>query len=413
MASHVFKDSLEAVEVDFSTLPDVVWLAVLKLLPVTDVYHTCITCRRLYDLFDNPAVWRTASLTISASDVGVDVVESMPQGQKIMAGKFGHFFENVSIEARLVSDRLEEETGQVLAELSRKWHLKFLKLRLMPAPFERCSVLLAVLNTVLMHAPDLRMLAFAVSRSQACEEAPLCLRLLDCALSDEWSFRQLTALHLYWLPDDEIKEDNPVQPLTLASPTVTLVSRLASLQHLLLRSFNISDQLLHALSAADRCRLRSLSVSVLDSSFDDRHPPEVSSAAWAEVASACPALEVRVIVKELVSQSALERLFKPETPVVSVEFPRKCFFDGAKNVTDLIAFSIQFSASLKSLVCSENCVGGTACDEALVALVSACSKLRCLVYNGGVSCQAMARLERLDRPWRRLQVGQKESSSGH
>nr|KAG5699662.1 hypothetical protein BaRGS_005110 [Batillaria attramentaria] len=350
-----------------------------------------------------------SEVVCDASNGGKSVEERLPHGQKVMARMFGHFFERVSIEARLVSDQLEEETDEILTELTQNWQLKFLKLRIMPAPCEGCTVLLSILRKVLRRATGVQMLVFAVSRYQNCEEAPLCVQLLE-AVADSSSFTELTALHLYWLADEEIEEAIS-SPLSLP-PTVELVSKLPALQHLLVRSINLSNRLLQELSARGRCRLRSLSVSVLALSFDDRFTPEVSSAAWAEVTSACPDLEVHCIVKELVPESELDRLFKPESPIVSLQFHKKCFFDGPKHCLELVSFSEKFASSMKSFICSEDCDSSVFCDGALVSMVTACTELQHLVFNGGIQSKTIMHLASLERKWRRFEFTERKIATG-
>ncbi len=84
--------------VDFSLLPDVVWVRVLSFLDLTDRARVAATCHTLNDVFNHPSLWHTVVIQILA-DASTNVSRNviMPEKYLRMIQRFGPFFQDLSL----------------------------------------------------------------------------------------------------------------------------------------------------------------------------------------------------------------------------------------------------------------------------------------------------------------------------
>ena len=407
----------EAVLPDFSTLPDVVWVAVLQMLTLPDRYHLSLTCSKLYSLFSHPSTWKFVTLDLRGEH---DCDGTMPSDrglilpwQRVMVEKYGRCFQELTL--CLETFELHPECYGVLRSLTKTGGERcVINIYVIPGDqiFHDLSTIKGPSVYTLME--DLSCLSGNLHLDVTCSEVSedMYNDVFRCSSSD------LRCKHLRSLaiPYSDYSEEELVEHTSLGdglqyteTPTAVLVSRFPCLQHLTLSGSQFSDELLYALAdmSSRRCQLRTIRITGEFKLFDYLHVFDVcdlSSEAWRQLTLSSPHLEVTCCFQRLYF---LDHIFKPETPLVSIEIDS--LGEKLKFPSKFLSFCVDHCDTLESLkyIVEEE---ENACDDPhpgelpLVSIAIGCPKLVRLDYGGIIRMADIIKLAEMDRKWKTFAI---------
>lgn len=398
----------DKVTMDYSCLPNDVWLRVMELLCPRDRYRMARTCSLFHELFQHPSFWRRGFLDLTQAIRGEEgsVCLGLRRRSKLVAESFGYFFHHIRFHVPNCQVAIDDSTLELLTNLCESWTVKTVSL-VVSSYGTQCSVygrdtgkpscLHAAVN-VLKSARDLVELDLrqwpVTSDVLAEHERDLGI---DRVLADAATFPGLTSLDITW-------KFNPCSANSVVqrSPqtAVDLATKFRCLRHLSLRHVLLSETLLRELACgANRSPLRSLSVTCEYDEYSENNDvatqPQLSEAAWTLLKGSCPNLEVRLTVKAADLQ-LVEWALEAYVPVFSVDLTAY----GSPLSEEWLRPLTIWRDTLKALTVGGYYAGQMPCvDHLLVDLVTSCTKLQHLVYHGKISDSTVAHLASLGRKW--------------
>ena len=409
----------EAVLPDFSTLPDVVWVAVLQKLTVPDRYHLSLTCSKLYSLFPHPSTWKFVILDLPGER---DSDGTMTKGrglilpwQRVMVEKYGRCFQDLTL--CLQTFELHPECYGVLQSLTKTGGLRRCVINIYDLPGEQIFHDLSTSKgpSVYTLMEDLSScLSGNLHLDVTCSEfgRDMYEDIFRCSSSD------LRRKHLrsFALSFTDYNEDELAQPTFVGdavqyveAPTAMLVLRFPCLQHLTLIGCHFSDKLLYALAdmSSRHCKLRTIRITGEFRVFDyleEDDVCDVSSKAWRQLTLSCPHLEVSCYFQRLLF---LDKIFKPEAPLVSIEID--CLGDKLMDPSKFLSFCVDHCDTLESLKYGtegdfnvwENPFPGV---MPVLDIAIACPKLVRLEFGGLIRMVDVIELAEMDRRWKTFTI---------
>ena len=401
----------EAVLPDFSTLPDVVWVAVLQMLTLPDRYHLSLTCSKLYSLFSHPSTWKIVILELPGEH---DLDFTMTRGrglilpwQRVMVEKYGRCFQDLTL--CLETFELHPECYGVLRSLAKTGGLRRCVLDICDVPGDQIFHDLSRSKgpSVYTLMEDLSCLSGNLHLDVTCSwvNASMYNDVFRCSRSD----LRCKHLHSFAIPYSDDTEEELVEHTCLGdalrytqTPTAVLVSRFPCLQHLTLNGCHFSDELLYALAdmSSRRCQLRTITgeFKVFDY-IEEEDVCDLSSQAWNHLTLSSPHLVVFCYFQR---PYGLDKVFKPEAPLVSIEIDSL----GEKLISPskLLSFCVDHCDTLVSLKYSveeEIEVGDDLYPDELplVSIAIDCPYLVRLEYGGLIHRADVIKLAEMDRKW--------------
>ena len=403
---------------DFSTLPDVVWVAILQMLTVPDRYHLSLTCSKLYLLLSHPSTWKSVTLELPNQHCFDHDDMSRSRGmilpwQQVMVEKYGRCVQDFTL--RLEAFELHPESYGILQSLAKTGGLKRCVIQTSNVPdgqiFHDLSrskgpsvyTLMEDLSSCLSEHLHLDVTSSGVNAD-----------MYDDIIRRSSSDLRCKHLRSFTVPFSDYTEREIVDRTSLGhdlqdtqAPTSVVVSRFPSLQHLSLSECHISEKLLYALADMSNrcCQLSTLTIDFAACDSDEEDEVcELSSQAWSQLASSCPCLQVFCYFQR---PHKLDKIFKPEAPLVSIEIDSM----GEKLISPskFLSFCVDHCDTLESLKYSVeediNVFDDLYPDELpVVSIATYCPKLMRLQYGGLIHRADVIKLAEMDRRWEKFAI---------
>lgn len=366
---------------DLGTLPEIVWVQVLKYLDLKDRYCASIACHNVYRAFNHPTLWRSVTLDVHKSKRFVDKV-TVPKKNFHLLRKFGRIFKSVTFK---VHAPLNTDFGEWNAILGK--HQK---------EFNVSSVTFDVgglINTskaggVKILTGNLKPMVEVVRNSKRLKSLiikswPISDKLFSN--SDENVFeasmtndnrRELNQLDLFGCDAVFWSERRPLlPPMDL---THKMVEHFQNLTHLSMRSPMMSEDLITCLSR-DRQRLRELKIAINFIPDEDSFQlPKIRDSVWRDFASYNPLVQVHVLVLSRVPYLVLQQFLQASCPLHGIRFGQYVRSD--KECVSYLG--VNFTSTLESFEYHEEV---SDFEQELVTLVENTVPLRYLKYYGKIS----------------------------
>ncbi|XP_050417045.1 uncharacterized protein LOC126830668 [Patella vulgata] len=386
--------------VDYSQLPDVVWVNIMKYLTLGDRYRLSLTCHHLHGYFSHPSLWNYAYICMVGGNTNFHVCDTlMSEKCTKLIEIFGHLFQNVHIKIRGHFGQLDPESKVLLEGLSENCRLQVLTLEvgLMISSFH--------LHGNQPVNEDLASILKLVKKAHILKELnitswPMYPALLSDpdynifqVLRKNEKMKNLESLNMFWLKDCDWSERHPILP----SPelTTTIILGFRNLKRLSLRSPMLSEELFYELISPGRTRLQLLQIFVTYSVHDPQYQmPDIPSRLWVKLKEFHPNIAIECTVMSRITNFDLGILLKPEMPLESLTILRHAKCDGEL----LIALTEKFNETLKSLNCY---CDASKSDRELLNLAKKCRQLCKLVFHGDINLGTIMELADL-REWSKL-----------
>jgi len=393
---------------DLSSLPDPAWVNIMLRLSLADRGRVSQTCHTLNEVFNHPSVWFKVNITLlaSLSDCASTVNAYpliIPEKFTIMIRRFGAYFQDLTLKISGHVARIDQACEDVLTLLAETCRLKSLTLQVgelvsrsaMTLPLG--SAKLNVLATILRKAFRLQSLQLV---SWPMHPRTTDFDVLQC-LRDNEKIKELTDLSLFWC--DPASKQWMSLNACLPSPKRTLdtVKHFASLRYLKLCSSMINDEVLSELCQPRRVRLSRLGLLVTYIGNDRKLAyPRISNHVWKKLRTSCPSLTVELIFTNTFVHDELVSFLSSDIPLASVSFMKYSRYQN-----DTLAYIAEsYSKTLQAFHdFGDGC--DVDADSGLVTLVSRCSSLEVLVYNGKIKNTTVLQLARLrEQRWKAFQI---------
>ncbi|XP_013399664.1 uncharacterized protein LOC106165847 [Lingula anatina] len=396
---------------DFSDLPDVVWVQVLKKLSLSDRASVAATCHALNEAFNHPSLWHTVTVILRGTSKPVSLWYLDERGVNTglltveykylqLIKRFGSFFQNLSLLIQGYFNKVPPHVNEIVSELSARCRLETLTLQV-------GSIRTALENDGGLarsgrpKEEDLRVILSLLNNSYRLREFQL-LSWPSCnpnkypgldiiqSLCENEKLKQLEKLNLFY---DECKWSTVNAHLPSAERMVTTVQHFTYLSHLSLRLCMMSDELVKGLSKSGRTPLSNLKILV---TYSRHNPalaiPEIYSSSWSQLSQHSPELEVEITFLTRMPYVEKAALLKPEIPLTGLAFMTY------SNCTsqDILGITDKYSKTLKKLV---NFSFGEFFDEELITLVSCSSRMDSLVHLGEIYSNTIVQLAQL-KQWK-------------
>ncbi|KAK7489863.1 hypothetical protein BaRGS_00018885 [Batillaria attramentaria] len=405
-AAEMLHEEVESEGPDFSYLPETAWVRILEHLPMTDQYHVSITCSRLCHLFSHPALWKSAYLGLIGGEHNFHMSHAfMPNQFKRIVEHFGHLFQRLTIVISGHLVKFEEDTREILANLTKVCRLEHLVLQvgIVTSNFHRRGM--RPRQADLLSIVQLVSNAFRLKQLEIISW-PMYPEIFDKddtnvfeVMKKNPKLSNLESLRMFWMKNRHWSELAPLLP----SPdyTASLVSHFRALKHLALRSPMLSDELLSELASPSRTKLLSLQILVMYNLHNWAFRiPTLSSSAWLSLTTASPNLEVEFAIMSRVPDFELAGLLLPEVPVVAVKILKY----GRCSPQVMSSLREKYHKSLQSFVCYND---PTDCASQLVDLVKSCKKINSVVFHGQIHSQSVIEIVQQRHHWQEFEFLEK------
>ncbi|XP_023217047.1 F-box only protein 33-like [Centruroides sculpturatus] len=318
----------------WSTLPSIIIIEILSLLPLKDRLNASRVCRSWRDCLFHPSLWRRVVFRVNSC---VDQNESC----RFLVNNFGRFTRNVVIELNSLNPKDVRECKDILDVLTYNKNLERLSMKPNSCRLEWIEDDLGQEDNLLdMYITSLEQIICNAHRlkhmSLGCIEELLNHSDLFLTLLSQHQFKSLQSLHLA-----SIKED-PEHYALLDLPINTF-EVFGNLQYLSIDYDYVSDCLLYNLSKSRNKSLRHLNIHV--HGIDTEHPGTTDNA-WKQLKNLSPQLEVTMTLLHSHDPSTvLQDIFHPSMPLAHF----RAFFSSGLDAELLDDVAILNCNTLKSI----------------------------------------------------------------
>ena len=378
---------------DFSELPDVVWVKTFSYLSLHDQRQLASTCTALRNVFNHPSLWSNQTIYIMGQDYSWTRGTSFGASHYLqLAKRYGKYFQNLTIIILGHLQELTPEWEQLFTEVGEQCRLESLTLevgRLTSRPFRiyglapKQTAVKAIISFV---RNAFRMRHIHVRSWPMFEEI---YENRECnifkAMMANPKMKDLESLSVFMTDKTELEWSERRPILLTPEATIELVTHFNYLTHLGLRSPMITTQLIDVLADPTRTRLQVFDIFVHFLS-PDNYPgfkiPSIPSSSWTKLNQRCPELKVDVTIFLRVSHLDLANMIKPEVPVTSLTFMKYSGID--PYILNSISTSHYRTFTKFYSYCDSSGI-----DAELVEMVTKCKGLSEFVYHGELSVETV------------------------
>lgn len=364
-------------------LPLEVIVHILDFLSLVDKYRASMTCRIMYEAFNQPSLWRTYELTILPTMFCSRHHEesfNVPNKTRLLVEKFGKYIQFLTISV------IGHITGltkwhSVLLELGKQCRLEKLVLEVgkmttvldldrKPPPEQDLIILLSFIdNAFRMKSLDIK--SWPIFSQTMLNENQNIFK----ALIKNSKLKDLEHLDLFWPYQSRMwSERRPVLPN--CHVILDIVKHLAKLKELGIRSTMLSNELIEELADPRRSSKLSLLKILVSSATDDDEfeTTRRSSVLWKQLRKVNPNVGVEYHLMTRMTNSQLSDTLPVDCPVSKVVFLKWARMD-SQLIESLI---MKYSSTLQSL---QIYCDATEIDNALLKMVEECKLLNSLLIS--------------------------------
>ncbi|KAK7106323.1 F-box/LRR-repeat protein 21-like [Littorina saxatilis] len=367
---------------DFSHLPDLVWVSVFQLLSLADRFRLSQVNWFFNTLFHDGAVWRQATISFTKALVhGYFYMArdklTLPETDKKLARKFGHFYRDVTLRVRGRPEEMEDDTRQILSHLLQTWRLETLTLDIGDREWGNRYQGVESINETLLTSVVLVLREATSLRALHVLHWPHSYLIND----DTHQLHQmLSAAECHKLKSLRLPRTSENSVSTLPAPgelAVSVVSKFRCLRHLHVTSDMLSDALFKALVKSRDVRLEQMSVEVNGFWSTGFLEHLLSPLPWSTLTACNPEFVVAMTISADVPEFAFAQFLVPEIPLVGITFDINCHCYRK-------AFQLmhQYCDTLRSFRCFSD---PQDCELELLDMVRTCTHLQHLLYHGDIS----------------------------
>ncbi|ESO94619.1 hypothetical protein LOTGIDRAFT_205446 [Lottia gigantea] len=389
-------------DVDYSKLPCVVWVNIMKYLSLNDRYQLSVTNRYLYEYFSHPSLWSKAYIKMIGGYTNFHICSTLMSDKCVkLIQTFGHLFQNLHIQIDGHFGQMEEQHKLLLQSLAKNCRLQVLTLEVglmisrfhlegnLPENEDLASILLLVQNATRLK--ELNIISWPMYPALLQNPSYNIFQVMK----NNDKIKSLESLNLFWMKECSWSERHPILPS--AKFTEKIVHNFKNLKRLSLRSPMLSEELIIELITPGRAKLDVLQIFITYSAHHEQYQmPHISGESWDVLKSVHPTLEVDCTIMSRIGEDVLGILLKPEVPLKSLTILRhsKCGSELLLPIAD------KFHNNLKSFICHCDASG---VDEPLVQLVASCSLLTELVFYGEIYVTTLMKLaEFRGKAWKKF-----------
>ena len=390
--------------VDFSDLPETVWVKILSFLSYSTRCHVAQTCHPLLQTFDHPSLWERLEIVLSTLwdenyPAGYKYVEPERQTKHIKRfGKYVRTLVLVFVNHKITIDKQLKDVIDALGSFCRPEHV------VLDVSMIKTKRDLFWDSTKLVDFSPIHDLLHKSDRlvSVTLRAWPMAKQGAIQAISRSGRAPKLKKVHLYWESASQATWASMSMELPDPGSTLQMLSPFVSLQSLALRSSMMSQELLEMLSSGDRARLRHLYILLTYSAVEsEKHVPGISSDTWKKMTEFSPELRVEITVMTRMPTPLLVYALDDRVPLGGIEIMKY-----AKITPEIISVLIQrFSQTLTKFVCYADPDEEDKLDRHLIDMVTKCKEMNYFVYLGRIHCDTVVAISRLrGESWQKFQV---------
>ena len=377
---------------DFSDLPEVVWVRILQYLPLKDRARVGFTCRALNRAFTNPVLWSTLTLIFDCRYPSIALSDSYNDWAAYhsiqIINRFGVYTKNFTIKVR--GQKLSYE---LLSPFLHPLHAH--RLNTMTLDIGNTTIPLAKHinreDTTFADISSLELLTTFVNNAVKLKHLHISswLILIKNSYGDMWNIfksmihnknlvENLETLTLYWLERNALAEREPVLPDP--NETMTIIDHFKKLQCIGLRTPMIKRELIEMLASTSRRKLKTLKLLIhyIDPELNPNfRVPVIPPHLWKALVNREPEFRIEVAIFLKTPESELTNILTPEMPVSVVRYMKN-------SQIDMFTLSKLWNLYAPTLTVFHSFCDSYGLDKPLLHLVHECKHLSEIIYYGTI-----------------------------
>ncbi|KAL4229949.1 hypothetical protein ACF0H5_010340 [Mactra antiquata] len=397
---------------DFSHLPEVAWVRVLRFLAMKDRMSVSETCHILHEIFNHPSLWYSQKLIFMG-----ECDNFSRRARRVFSGanyvelvkRYGHCFQDLMIQVMGHFTDIPNDLKDVLSQISDKCRLESLTIDAgvvtsrfherygYPPKSEGVKALADFVRNA-YKMKHLHIKSWPMYNKMDTDEC----NIFKVLISNEKLHRTLETLVIFGIEETEWSEREP-KLFSDPSTTLNLMTKFKNITTLGLRSFMLSNDLILTLSEPDRTKLDVLNILVHYIRQDPHEHrefqvPNIRPSSWSALSQRNPKFRVECTIFLQTPDVELSNMLSPEVPLSSLVFMKYSKIDPQ-------TLFRAYTHHANTIVKFRSFCDSYDLDSEVLTLNQRCTKLNEFVYHGEIHSNTVVDLAQSKGvKWNRFEV---------
>lgn len=375
---------------DFSELPDVTWVRIMRMLSLSERAKVARTCHLLNEVFNHPSLWYSQKLNfmgesdnfsrkkqnIFCSPFYVDLIR-----------RFGKYFQNLTIKVDGHFRSIPDDLQEILEEVSNRCRLETLTIEagcVTSAFHKRYGYppnysAVKVLGNFVQKAFRMKYLHVKSWPMYTNIDSDEC-NIFKVLVLNEKLRETLETLMLFWIEEQQWSEREPILFSGDPSEIVNVIQGFKYLTTLGLRTPMISDELLQMLASTERSKLQLLKI-VVHYLNPSRQPlfaiPSIQPSTWQALSRRNLDFRVECTVFLNTPNMELSNLLTPNVPLSSFAYTKY-------SKVDPLSIQKLYTQYKETLTKFHSYCDSYFVDNELLEMAQKCTNLTEIIYHGEI-----------------------------